>query len=88
MEYFMSYYDEMTKAIYAIYEYISKNSGSLLTGTATVTQATLPVVETVVVEAVPSPMIGVVILGGIMLFNLVFGGNQPETTEEVEEPKK
>jgi hypothetical protein len=84
----MSYYDEITKAIYAIYEYISKNTGTLLTGTAAVTQATLPVVETVVVEAVPSPMIGVVILAGIMLFNLVFGGNQPETTEEVEEPKK
>jgi hypothetical protein len=33
-------------------------------------------------------MIGVIILAGIMVFNLVFAGNQPETTEEVEEPKK
>ena len=51
----MSYYDEITKAIYAIYEYISKNAGTLFTGTAAVTQVTLLVVETVVVEAVPSP---------------------------------
>jgi len=77
----MSYYDEITKAVYDIYEYISKNAGTLFTGTAAVTQVTLPVVETVVVEAVPSPMIGVIILAGIMVFNLVFAGNQPETTE-------